>query len=136
MVISFSSLTPRLWFSFCLQMQWHISGSKMRLLTLLPFPPQLVLSYLIQDIGIPFHKTHHQPSLIVAVPLWMLSRFSCILLFVTQWAVVHQAPLSMEFPRQEYWSGFPFSPPGDLPDSGIKPTSLMSLALTGRFFTT
>ena len=117
-------------------MQWHISGSKMRLLTLLPFPPQLVLSYLIQDIGIPFHKTHHQPSLIVAVPLWMLSRFSCILLFVTQWAVVHQAPLSMEFPRQEYWSGFPFPPPGDLPDSGIKPTSLMSLALTGRFFTT
>ena len=44
-----------------------------------------------------------------------------------------QAPLSIEFSRQEYWSGFPFPSPGDLPDPGIKPTSL---ALTGRFFTT
>ena len=41
----------------------------------------------------------------------------------------------MKLPRQEYWSGLPCSPPGDLPDTGIEPTSLMSPALTGRFFT-
>ena len=39
------------------------------------------------------------------------------------WSVACQAPLSMGFPRQEYWSGLPFSSPGDLPDPGIKPTS-------------
>jgi len=46
-----------------------------------------------------------------------------------------QAPLSMEFSRQEYWSGLPFPPPGDLTDLGIEPTSLASPALAGRFFT-
>ena len=44
-------------------------------------------------------------------------------LFVTPWTVAHQAPLSMEFSRQEYRSGLPFSSPGDLPDPGIKPRS-------------
>ena len=39
------------------------------------------------------------------------------------WTVAHQAPLSMEFSRLEYWSGLPFPSPGDLPDPGIKPTS-------------
>ena len=43
------------------------------------------------------------------------------------WTVAHQAPLSMGFSRQEYWSGLPCPPPGDLPDPGIKP---MSLALS------
>ena len=43
--------------------------------------------------------------------------------FVTPWTVAHQAPLSMGFPRQEYWSGLPCPPPGDLPDPGIKPKS-------------
>ena len=47
-----------------------------------------------------------------------------------------QAPLSMGFSRQEHWSGLPCPPPGDLPDPGIRPVSLMSPALTGRFFTT
>ena len=51
---------------------------------------------------------------------------------VIPWTVAHQAPLSMGFPRQEYWSGLPFPPPGDLPDPGIK---LVSPALEGRFFT-
>ena len=46
------------------------------------------------------------------------------------------APLSMEFSRQEYWRGLPCPPPGDLPDPGIKPTSLISPVLAGRFFTT
>ena len=45
----------------------------------------------------------------------------------------NQAPLSMGFPRQEYWSGLPCPPPGDLPDPGIEPASP---ALAGRFFTT
>ena len=57
-------------------------------------------------------------------------------LFVTQWTVVHQAPLSMEFSRQEYWSELPFSLPGDLPDPGIEHISLRSPALESRFFTT
>ena len=56
-------------------------------------------------------------------------------LFSTPWTVARQAPLSMGFPRQEYWSGSPFLPPEDLPDSGIEPTSLASPALAGGFFT-
>ena len=51
----------------------------------------------------------------------------------TPWTVAHKAPLSMGFPRLEYWSGLPFPTPGDLPDSGIEP---MSPALSGGFFTT
>ena len=49
--------------------------------------------------------------------------------------VVRQAPLSMEFSRQEYWSGLPSSPPGDLPGPGIQPTSPVAPASAGRFFT-
>ena len=56
--------------------------------------------------------------------------------YVTPWTVGHQAPLSMEFSKQEYWSGLPFTTPGDLPNPGIKPTSLVSPARAGRFFTT
>ena len=48
---------------------------------------------------------------------------------VTLWTVAHQAPLSTGFPGQEYWSGLPCPPPGDLPDPGIKPSSPVSLAL-------
>ena len=40
---------------------------------------------------------------------------------MTPWTVAHQAPLSMGFPRQEYWSGLPFPSPGDLPNPGIEP---------------
>ena len=56
--------------------------------------------------------------------------------FVMLWTVAHQAPLSTRFSRQEYWSGLLCRPPGDLPDPGIKPGSLMSPTLSGRFFTT
>ena len=52
--------------------------------------------------------------------------------FATPWTVVRQAPLSMEFPRQEYWSGWPFPSPGDLSNLGIEPTSP---ALAGIFST-
>ena len=48
---------------------------------------------------------------------------SRVQLFVTPWTVAHQAPSSMGFSRQEYWSGLPFPSPGDLPDPGIKPGS-------------
>ena len=51
----------------------------------------------------------------------------CARLFVTPWTVALQAPLSMGFSRQEYWSGLPFPPSGDLPDSGIKPRSPLAL---------
>ena len=53
----------------------------------------------------------------------VLSRFSSIQLFVTPWTVARQAPLSMEFSRQEYESGLPCPSPGDLPNPGIKPAS-------------
>ena len=65
----------------------------------------------------------------------MLSHFSCGHLSATLWTVAYQAPLSMGFSRQEYWSGLPWPPPGDLPDPGIKPASLASPALAGGFFT-
>ena len=58
------------------------------------------------------------------------------LTFCTPWSVGRQAPPSMGFSGQEYWSGLPFSTPGDLLDLGIKPASLASPALAGRFFTT
>ena len=65
----------------------------------------------------------------------MLSRFSRVCLFATLWTVARQAPLSMEFSRQEYWSGLPCPSPGYLPDPGIEPSSLMSSVLEGNFFT-
>ena len=52
------------------------------------------------------------------------------------WTIACQAPLSMGFSRQEYWSGLPFAPPGDLPDPGSKPICLASPALADTFFTT
>ena len=53
----------------------------------------------------------------------------------TLWTVAYQAPQSMEFSRQEYWSGLPCPPPRDLPNSGIKPASLLSTELAGALFT-
>ena len=53
----------------------------------------------------------------------------------TLWTVAHQAPLSMGFSKQEYWSGLPCPLPGHLPNPGTEPTSLMSPALAGRFVT-
>ena len=62
----------------------------------------------------------------------MLSHFSHVQLFATPWTVACQAPPSMGFPRQEYWSGLPFPSPGGLPNPRIKP---VSSTLAGRFFT-
>ena len=69
---------------------------------------------------------HHMISLLSSV-----QTLSHVQLFSTTWTVAHQAPLSVEFSRQEYWIGLPFLPPGDLPDPGIEP---VSLALAGEFF--
>ena len=66
----------------------------------------------------------------------MLSCFSHVQLFASLWTEAYQAPLSMGLSRKGYWSGLPCPPPGDLPDPGIFPTSLMSLALAGGFFIT
>ena len=66
----------------------------------------------------------------------VFSHFSLVQLFATPWTVAHQSSLPMRFSRQEYWSVLPFPPPGDLPDPGFEPVSLMSPALAGGFFTT
>ena len=75
----------------------------------------------------------------VLVSQFVLGCFSCfshVQLFLTLWPVAHQAPVSMGFSRQDYWCGFPCSPPGDLPYPEVKLESLMSPALEGRFSTT
>ena len=73
--------------------------------------------------------------------LYMLSHFSFVQLFATLWTVALQAPLSMRFSRQEFWSGLPCPPPGDLPHPGMKPRLLhllywqvgsLPLALPGK----
>ena len=66
----------------------------------------------------------------------MLSCFSHVQLFATPWTVAHQAPLSMGFPRQEYWSRLLCPSPGDIPHPRIELVSLMSPALADGFFTT
>ena len=77
--------------------------------------------------------------------IWLLLQLSkdCMCLHVQSvtsdsaapWAVAHQAPLFMEFSREEYWNRLPFPTPGYPPDPGIEPASLESSALAGRFFT-
>ena len=66
----------------------------------------------------------------------MLSCFHHVQFFVTPQTIARQPPLSTGFSRQEYWSGLPYPPPGDLPDPGIEHMSLTSPALAGGFFTT
>ena len=58
---------------------------------------------------------------------------SCVQLFATPWTETSQAPLSVRFFKQEYWSELPFPPPGDLPDPGIKPASPGPPTLAGGF---
>ena len=64
----------------------------------------------------------------------VLSHFSPVRFFATLWTVALQAALSMGFSRQEYWSGLPCPPPGDLPDPGIEPMSLVYPSLTDMFY--
>ena len=93
-------------------------------LNVLPF--MQIIQFLLADPSFNFHL----PDTCV------LSCFSRVWLFAILRTVAHQAPLSMGFPRQEYQSGLRYLPPGDLSDPGIDPTSLMSSALAGKFFTT
>ncbi|CAN0491905.1 unnamed protein product [Rangifer tarandus platyrhynchus] len=80
-----------------------------------------------------FLGPHHSFS-VAYVRACVLSRFGCVRLCDPM--DCSQPPLSMGFSRQEYWSGLPCPPPGDLPNPGIEPASLMSPALAGGFFTT
>ena len=67
---------------------------------------------------------------------WVRGLFSHVQLSATIWILTHRAPLSMGFSMQENWNGFPCPPPGDLPNPGIEPMSLMSPALADMSFTT
>ena len=73
------------------------------------------------------------PNMKVKVEVKLLSR---VQLSVTPWTVAYQAPPSTGFSRQDYWTGLPYSPPGELLDPGIEPASLKSLALVSGFFIT
>jgi len=81
----------------------------------------------------PWNSTKHSFKYKIILSLSQKS-LSHVRLFATPWTVAHQAPPSMEFSRQEYWSGLPFPSPGDLPDPGIKPRSpaLQADALTSE----
>ena len=73
---------------------------------------------------------------VIGLDACMLSYFSRVQLCATLWTVAHLALLSMEFSRQENWSGLPFPPPGDLPGPEMELTCPMSPVLAGGFFTT
>ena len=88
------------------------------------------LKYLNLNQGMGFSSLLNNTSCCV------LSRFSSVQLIATPWTVALQVPLFMGFSRQEYWSGLPCPPPGDLPSSGIKLAFLLSPALAGGFFAT
>ena len=72
----------------------------------------------------------------MCVHVCVLSHFSCVWLFVTLWTIAPQAPLSLGFSRQEYWTRLSCPSPEHLPYPGIEPVSLVSPALAGGFFTT
>ena len=71
-------------------------------------------------------------NFIVGAHVCMLSNFSCVWFCATLWTAALQAPLSMGFSRQEYWSELPCPPPGDLPCSGMEPAFLISTCM-GRW---
>ena len=81
-------------------------------------------------------ENHHMTQQSYDRAYAVLSCFSHVQLCMTLCSIVHQAPLSMGFSRQRYWSGLPFPSSGDLPDPGIKLTSLISPALASGFLTT
>ena len=119
------------------------------------FPPIYVFSWSYHracGILVPWCGMQTMPLALEVQSLnhWTASEFLCVcvcvcvcclvaklyLTFVIPWTVAHQTPLSMGFSRQEYWSGLPCPPPGDLPNPGIKPMSPASPALAGWYFTT
>ena len=84
------------------------------------FPTQGMNPGLLHCRQILYYLSHQGSPKRLVVVFQSLSR---VRFFATPWTVVHQAPLSMEFPRQECWSGLTFPSPGDLPDPGIEPGS-------------
>ena len=97
-------------------------------------PPPALLSLRAADLG-PQLPQCSMSLLSFLLPICVLVAQHARL-FMTSWTVNHQAPLSIEFLRQEYWSKLPFPLPGDLLDPGVKHTQLVSPALAGGFFTT
>ena len=75
-------------------------------------------------------------TFLLSFTLCVQCELSRVQLCATPWTVARQAPLSMEFSRQECWSGLPLCPPGNVPHLGIEPKSLVPPALVCRFFTT
>ena len=112
----------------------------------------VTVTYLfLLNVYLPYRHIFNKSSVLSTLPLlgiwWYKARvcvcvcvYVCALCrvwpFVAPWTAGCQAPLSMKFSRQEYWSGLPFPIPGDLPDPGIEPVFLVSLALVAGFFTT
>ena len=125
-------------FLFCVQ--WHPVGS-LKSAAVVVFIPQKCKHY---KSGLPaacqeswLLNTHHYTSysgLLNTLKKWKSP--SCVWLFATPWTVAHQAPPSMGFSRQEYWSWLPCPPPGNCPDPGVEPVSLTSPGLAGRLFAT
>ena len=113
-----------LWVAVCISLRWVGAG----------------VSEFLRDVStmqrVKQQGHHHSLSYSIRTLGCMLSHFSHIRLFETPSTVACQAPLSMRFSRQEYWSGLLCPTPGDLPKPGIQPASLMSLTLAGGFFTT
>ena len=75
------------------------------------------------------HTESNKKTIYRSMWKWKSSSLSRVQLFVTPWTVAHQAPVSLGFSRQEYWSGLPCPPLGDLPNPGIEPTFPVSPAL-------
>ena len=76
-------------------------------------------TFLVESLGIVFVYI----CIYIYIYIVVVKSLSRVQLFVTPWTAAHQAPQSMGFSRQEYWSGLPFPSPGDLPDPGIEPGS-------------
>ena len=100
----------------------------------LPASPSIASAFAFDGavVGTPLQRPLRNLSDTMRVCL-LLSR---VQLFATPWTVARQAPLSMGFSRQEYWSGLPFPPPGDLPDPEMTPAFPVTPATAGGFFTT
>ena len=83
-----------------------------------------------------YYCSSHQIQALHSIGMFLCvcQSLSRVRLSATPWTVAHQAPLSMAFSRQEDWSGLPCSSPGDLPNPGIKPASLMSAVLADKSF--
>ena len=83
---------------------------------------------------------HHQPpgdsDTSGCAPRYSIMSTPFVTPWTVTWTVAHQTPMSMGFPRQEYWSGLPCPPPGDLPNSRTEPSSPVAPVLAGRFLTT